>query len=399
MTSSSLRLYAAAAAALFLGACASQNPAPVVDGTSATTSGTYGSDTAYTPSGDTSNPYGATPYDPNATAADSGVYVPPAESTYVPPAATVNNGTYVPAGSGGTYVGNYAPVDRNATHHRVVAGDTVYNISKRYGISQDSLRAWNNLSGNTISIGQTLRVKASGNSGIGNSGSGSVSGGQTHRVEAGDTVYNIAKRYGISQETLRSLNGLSGNDIRIGQVLRISSRSGGGSNVAAAPATVYTPPPVQTPPTVVSTPVVSTAPVTASTPAVSTTPAVTQTATFNHNGIVWQSPLASATVSKAFTTVARNMELSGRPGQNVLAAADGQVIFSGTGPRGYGNLVVIQHSPQYLTAYGNNERLLVKDMQRVSRGQSLASLGSNGKMTFEVREDGKPVNPGGFIRF
>lgn len=414
----SVRLLSAAAAALMLGACASQNPAPVVDGTSGAAvgnTGIYNPNTGYTPpAAPADNPYGATPYNPNAGAAGNGTYVPPgmnnttytppaANAPYTPPATTANNGTYVPPvtgssdGRSGTYVGNYAPVDTNATHHRVVAGDTVFNISKRYGISQESLRAWNNLSGNTIGIGQTLRVKASGNNGIGNTSGGAytpaASGGQTHRVVAGDTVFNISKRYGISQETLRSLNGLSGNNIQIGQVLRISSKGYTAPATAAAP---YTPPPAsvtQTTQTVTTETVTTTAPA-ASVPVAAATPV-----TATHNNIVWQSPLTNVTVSQPYNTTARRVELSGQPGQPVMAAADGQVIFSGAGPRGYGNMVVVQHSSQYLTAYGNNEKLLVKEMEKVSRGQALASLGSNGKMTFEIRENGKPLNPQNFIRF
>ena len=122
---------------LLLGACSwlQQPAAPVV-------AGTAGGAATGTPA-DQSNPYGATPYDPNAAGAAPAPYTPPASS-------------------GGTYTPSYAPVDINAATHTVVRGDTVFNISKRYNITQDNLRGWNNLADNTISVGQVLHVKPAG---------------------------------------------------------------------------------------------------------------------------------------------------------------------------------------------------------------------------------------------
>ena len=129
-----------AALALLVGACTTQQPAPVVAGTSGGGS-----------AASSSNPYGATPYEPNAgnNPAESAPYTPPASQSY-------------PAASSGGYIPSNAPVDINAATHTVVRGDTVYNIAKRYQITQDNLRAWNNMADNTISVGQVLRVKPAG---------------------------------------------------------------------------------------------------------------------------------------------------------------------------------------------------------------------------------------------
>jgi len=129
-----------AALALLVGACTTQQPAPVVAGNSGGGS-----------AASSSNPYGATPYEPNAgnNPAESAPYTPPASQSY-------------PAASSGGYIPSNAPVDINAATHTVVRGDTVYNIAKRYQITQDNLRAWNNLSDNNISVGQVLRVKPAG---------------------------------------------------------------------------------------------------------------------------------------------------------------------------------------------------------------------------------------------
>lgn len=288
-----------AALALFLSACASQQPAPVVAGTSST-----GSTSTAT------NPYGANPYDPNAasTVATDAPYVPPATQPVSTPAYT--------GSTGGTYVPSYAPVDVNAATHTVVRGDTVYNISKRYGINQNDLRSWNNLADNTISVGQVLRVKPAG---------------------------------------------------------------------YVAPAT-----------TAASTP--AAAPV--STPA--TTATVSTGATRTVSGITWQRP----TVGNVITNFGGNnkgVDIAGNAGQSVVAAADGKVVYAGSGLRGYGNLVIVQHNSTFLTAYGHNQSLMVNEGQTVKRGQIIAKMGSTNaprnQLHFEVRQNGKPVNPTTYVPF
>jgi lipoprotein NlpD len=89
--------------------------------------------------------------------------------------------------------------------------------------------------------------------------------------------------------------------------------------------------------------------------------------------------------------------IAGKPGDPIVAAADGRVIFSGPGPRGYGNLVILKHANETLSVYGHNRTLLVKEGQNVKRGQRIAELGSSGadspQLRFEIRKDGKPVDP------
>ena len=379
-TARAFRLMLPAAAAALLAACTNtQPPAPVTDGTmSGGSTATVGSNdgSVYTPPGgdtvqnNTQNPYETTPYTPSGSGStgqsDNG-------SVYTPPAR-----------SGGTFVPNYAPVDVNASTHRVVAGDTIYNISKRYGISQNNLREWNNLAGDNINVGQVLRVKPHGAAGSysgGSSAGGSVSGSGTHRVAAGDTVYNISKRYGISQNDLREWNNLAGDNIQIGQVLRVDS--GGGSSASARPQPQPQPQPESH---------------------VSVTPSAN---TGKYGGITWQSPVPGGRVIKAFSTEARGIEVGSSRGQSVLAAADGTVIYGTKGPRDFEQLVIIQHSPQYLSAYGYNEKLLVKEGQRVKRGQKIAVTGSKGKLHLEIREKSKvnnndkaiPIDPTRFIPF
>ncbi len=89
--------------------------------------------------------------------------------------------------------------------------------------------------------------------------------------------------------------------------------------------------------------------------------------------------------------------LDGSPGDPVAAAADGRVIFSGQGPKGYGNLIIIRHDDQFLSVYGHNRALLAKEGDQVKQGQTIAELGSSDsdkpRLRFEIRRDGRPVDP------
>lgn len=304
-----------AALALLVGACTTQQPAPVVAGTSGGGS-----------AASSSNPYGATPYEPNAgnNPAESAPYTPPASQSY-------------PAASSGGYIPSNAPVDINAATHTVVRGDTVYNIAKRYQITQDNLRAWNNMADNTISVGQVLRVKPAG-----------------YTAPAGSAATSAART----------------------------------QPPAASSAT----------PNVPSTPQANTSKV--ATPA--TTPTVSTGGVRNTGGITWQRPTAGNVITK-FGGANKGVDIAGNPGQPVVAAADGKVVYAGSGLRGYGNLVIIQHSPTFLSAYGHNQSLLVNEGQTVKRGQTIAKMGnsdaSRTQLHFEVRQNGKPVNPANYVAF
>ncbi len=85
----------------------------------------------------------------------------------------------------------------------------------------------------------------------------------------------------------------------------------------------------------------------------------------------------------------------------MLAAADGRVVYAGSGLRGYGHLVILKHNNTYLTAYAHNQKLLVKEDQSVKKGQKIAEMGSSDadrvKLHFEVRRQGKPVDPSRYL--
>ncbi len=93
----------------------------------------------------------------------------------------------------------------------------------------------------------------------------------------------------------------------------------------------------------------------------------------------------------------KGVDVAGKLGDPVIAAADGKIVYSGTGLRGYGNLVIIKHNNTYLSAYAHNQTILVKEGQSVTRGQKIAEMGNSDadqvKLHFEVRRQGKPVDP------
>lgn len=111
----------------------------------------------------------------------------------------------------------------------------------------------------------------------------------------------------------------------------------------------------------------------------------------------WQWPTKGEVVTSFVNSGNKGVNISGIEGQRIFAAADGKVVYSGGGLIGYGELIIIKHNKHYLSAYGHNEKLLVREGDQVKRGQHIASMGQSGServmLHFEIRRDGKPVNP------
>lgn len=135
-------------------------------------------------------------------------------------------------------------------------------------------------------------------------------------------------------------------------------------------------------------------------PAAGKAPAV-PSATRNFDGVRFSWPLAGSVLQGFDGVNNKGLLLSGKTGEAVQAAADGKVIFSGEGPRGYGNLIIIKHSNEMLSVYAHNRSLAVKEGQQVTRGQKIGELGTAGgnqsALHFEVRQAGKPVDPAGVL--
>lgn len=114
---------------------------------------------------------------------------------------------------------------------------------------------------------------------------------------------------------------------------------------------------------------------------------------------IW--PASGSLVQSFSDAKSMGIGISGRAGDPISAAADGKVIFSGLGPRGYGKLLIVKHTGELLSVYAHNQNLLVKEGQAVRQGQKIAELGSTGtdrpKLHFEIRRQGKPVDPMAFL--
>ncbi|WP_426703215.1 peptidoglycan DD-metalloendopeptidase family protein [Rhodanobacter sp. Col0626] len=120
------------------------------------------------------------------------------------------------------------------------------------------------------------------------------------------------------------------------------------------------------------------------------------------SGVQWRWPADGTLVSRFSSSDAiPGIEIAGKSGDPVHAAADGVVVYSGNGLVGYGELVIIKHSDSFLSAYGHNRKRLVKEGQRVSAGQPIAEMGSTGttrnELEFQIRKDGNPVDPLGYL--
>lgn len=110
----------------------------------------------------------------------------------------------------------------------------------------------------------------------------------------------------------------------------------------------------------------------------------------------WAWPTSGRLLS-GFTEASKGIDLAGKIGDPVHASAAGKVVYSGSGLRGYGNLIIISHKNNYLSAYAHNSKILVKEGQQVSKGQKIAEVGNSDadqpKLHFEIRREGKPLDP------
>lgn len=110
----------------------------------------------------------------------------------------------------------------------------------------------------------------------------------------------------------------------------------------------------------------------------------------------WVMPSKGTVVDK-FSQAKKGIDIQAAPGSAVYAASSGKVVYSGNGLKGYGNLIIIRHDNGYLTAYAQNKVNLVKVGQEIKDGEKIAQVGSGGILHFELRKNGKPINPIDYI--
>ena len=218
------------------------------------------------------------------------------------------------------------------------------------------------------------RVVREGGSGPVRPGSSVPRPGQSVTVQRGDTLYRIATSNGVSALDLATWNGIAAPyTIYPGQRLRLypggatasrPSPTQGSGTTRPSSGTAATPPP---------------APV--------------------RSNIAWRWPADGQLISR-FTEgdpTRQGIGIAGTGGQAVRAAGDGVVVYSGSGLVGYGELIIVKHNDQWLTAYGHNRKRLVSEGAVVKAGQQIGEMGSTGAtrnmLHFEIRLNGKPVDP------
>jgi lipoprotein NlpD len=224
-----------------------------------------------------------------------------------------------------------------------------------------------------------------------------------YTVKPGDTLIRIGLDNGQNWRDLVKWNNLDNpNVIEVGQVLRVVAPGTDPGVAATRPVTVAR---VETKP-LSAAPVVAgasspaavgaaaAAASAAPAPVVSTSP---PTAREGDDDIRWGWPAAGHVIASFDEGKVKGLVIGGKAGDPVFAAADGRVVYAGSGLRGYGNLVILKHNATYLTAYAHNQTLLVKEDQNVKRGQKIAEMGSTDadgvQLHFEIRKQGRPIDP------
>lgn len=247
--------------------------------------------------------------------------------------------------------------------HTVKRGETLVGIALQYGLDYRELAAWNNIvNPNVLSTGQVLIVAAP-------PGSQPPPGPVTTplalpgppieaRPLANTDTAKVEPRGQKMPYTDRAL-------------AQLMAEAGAATPVPPTPA-----PPVPAPPS----------------PAV---PDPDRSGT-DREDVDWMWPVKGKVLAP-FTESSKGMDIAGRKGAPVVAAASGRVVYAGAGLRGYGKLIIIKHNNTWLSAYAHNDNLVVKEQQDVRKGQKIAEMGQSDadqvKLHFEVRRVGKPVDP------
>lgn len=303
--------------------------------------------------------------------------------------------------------------------YQVKSGDTLYSIAFRYGRDYRDLASDNGIAAPyNITVGQNIRltpatatvlpasqtsvtdnsqaqssVKSTVTTNISNKADVAPTKdkitGDFYTVKSGDSLMSISRKSGVSYSNLIRINHLQKPyGIYTGQRIYLKSNSSSESLADRIPQKVVPVAGGNTQTTANSTAVPA---------SVATAPTkVVSGKSRAVSGVSWMWP-ARGTVIRNFSSTNKGIDIAGSRGQNVNAAASGQVVYSGNALRGYGNLIIINHDNEYLSAYAHNDMLLVKEGQRVKKGQVIAKMGSTDAsrvmLHFEIRYRGNSVNP------
>jgi lipoprotein NlpD len=281
-------------------------------------------------------------------------------------------------GAGGTVA--VAPVTREPVRHggsyQVAKGDTLYSIAFRNGVDFRDLARWNGIDAPyTIWPGQVLRLSP------GHAPAPSMASERHAQPRQAAPAPPAAPVF----EPMPSSPATAGRAPAVAAANPAVAAPGAAKTVEPARATSTTVP-------------VAGEPVRSVPPPASTAPVVSTGGSRSAGGVVWHWPV-SGSLLKRFQAgdAIPGIEIAGKAGDPVRAAADGVVVYSGNGLVGYGELIIIKHNDSFLSAYGHNRKRLVTEGQHVKAGQQIAEMGSTGtsrdELEFQIRKDGNPVDP------
>ncbi|MFD1008080.1 peptidoglycan DD-metalloendopeptidase family protein [Oceanisphaera ostreae] len=287
-------------------------------------------------------------------------------------------------------------IKANGNHYVVAKGDTLYSIAWQAGTDVPTLASHNRIAPPyAIYPGQTLRLDIPGVKRV------------QYRVRRGDTLNSIARRTNHRVADLATLNGLRPPyRIYVGQALTLQmGREPSNTVPTTKPKSVTIPARSTSNVKVNTSEAKGSADVKKPAKPLAPTPrkayadsGVQKNATVNSK-IIWHWPTSGPVISgfSLAETGNKGVDIRGSRGQAIKAAAAGKVVYAGSALRGYGNLVIIKHNDDYLSAYAHNEVLRVKEQQTVSSGQHIADMGSSDttdvRLHFEIRYQGTSVNP------
>lgn len=269
------------------------------------------------------------------------------------------------------------PVADSRGYYTVRKGDTLLHIALEFGQNYRDIIAWNNLSNpNDIKVDQVLRVLPP---------ESGAAGAQTAAVAAPS---------GMEAKPLPSLSNAQASTVPNKMIPRGDKRAYSDATLSEMQKPDSPP---SAAPSVASAGKVEASKVTEAKPIekAADVPVVA-----DEEGLSWIWP-ADGKVVGTFDDGRKGIDIAGKVGQQVLAAGAGKVMYAGSGIRGYGNLVIVKHTNNLLSAYAHNKTILVKEGQTVSKGQKIAEMGSSDtdavKLHFEIRQQGKPVDPSKFL--
>ncbi len=269
------------------------------------------------------------------------------------------------------------PADPGKTH-TVQKGDTLIGLALQYGLDYRELAAWNNIENpNVIKVDDVLRLTAPGSA-----SAPAVATGKEPKPGAPVATPLAAPSMPSAASERPATNTTT---------MKAEPRGGKIPYTDQAYQRLAAQPPAPQPPTVI-------APIPAIAP---TVPAVAPAAAAPASeDVEWGWPVKGKIIA-AFTEANKGIDIAGAKGTPVYAAGAGKVIYSGSGLRGYGRLVIIKHNVTWFSAYAHNEKIVVAEGQEVKRGQKIAEMGNSDtdqiKLHFEIRKNGKPLDPVKFL--